>query len=89
MGLKSADEATAMAAVAQAGGLPEPEEVFLTWLLAQPAQADLAAAATLEVERLRAYRGVHPGPKQLGRIFRAFIAGLESPGGREALPVRQ
>ena len=58
--------------------LPEPEEVFLSWLLVQPAGRDLAAAADLEIEKLRRYSGSHDGPKRLGDIFAAFRASLAS-----------
>ena len=58
------------------GRLPEPEEVFLAWLLVQPANGDLAAAADLEIGRLAAYRGVNDGPARLGAIFREFRAML-------------
>jgi len=56
--------------------LPEPEDVFLAWLLSQPPGRDLVAAADLEIIRLRGYSGRHEGPKRLGEIFSQFRASL-------------
>ena len=52
-----------------AAPLPQPEEVFLSWLVAQPEGADLAAAADTEIHRLQDYRGAHAGPHQLKELF--------------------
>ncbi|CAM5443834.1 hypothetical protein ATER59S_02731 [Aquamicrobium terrae] len=60
-------------------GLPQPEEVFLSWLVAQSDEADLAAAADIEIRRLRRYDGNHPGPKRLAGLFEAFRAELAPP----------
>lgn len=51
---------------------PLPEEVFLSWLLAQPAGADLAAAAEIEIRKLQRYRGGHPGPRRHVALFEAL-----------------
>lgn len=48
---------------------PDPEHVFLAWLLAHPAGADLAVSAAREIERLERFRGAHPGPKGLVQLF--------------------
>lgn len=71
MGLSLSNEAAT-----SAKRLPEPEEVFLSWLLSQPAGRDLAVAADMEIERLRHYSGPHDGPKRLGAIFTEFRASL-------------
>lgn len=71
MGLSLSNEAAS-----SAKRPPEPEEVFLSWLLSQPAGRDLAAAADVEIERLRQYSGSHEGPKRLGAIFAEFRATL-------------
>jgi len=55
-----------------AAGLPRPEDVFLSWLLAQPAGTDLVSAADAEIERLRRYGGIHPGPRKLADLFEAL-----------------
>lgn len=58
-------------------GLPEPEEVFLSWLLSRPSGADLSIAIDVEIDRLDRYRGSHPGPARLAAIFRDARRGLE------------
>jgi len=60
---------TATHLAAQPTALPSPEDVFLSWLLAQPVGTDLAAAATMEIARLQRYRGDHPGPRRLVGLF--------------------
>lgn len=57
--------------------MPEPEQVFLTWLVAQPEGADLLGAASRQVARLARYTGGHPGPRQLRRMFAQLVAELE------------
>jgi hypothetical protein len=56
----------------KSAGLPQPEEVFLSWLMAQPEGADLAAAVDVEIGRLGRYAGRHPGPLKLAELFRNF-----------------
>jgi hypothetical protein len=56
----------------KSAGLPQPEEVFLCWLMAQPEGADLAAAADVEIGRLGRYAGRYPGPRKLAGLFRDF-----------------
>jgi len=46
--------------------------------MAQSDGADLAAAADIEIRRLRRYDGDHPGPKRLAGLFEAFRAELAS-----------
>lgn len=53
-------------------GLPQPEEVFLSWLIAQPEGTDLVVAADIEIGRLGRYAGRHPGPAKLAELFREF-----------------
>lgn len=60
--------------------LPQPEEVFFAWLLAQPAGSDLAAAAQTELSRLERYTGPHEGPQRLSGIFSDFLASLSPRG---------
>lgn len=59
--------------------LPQPEEVFLSWLVAQPEGSDLAAAAGTEIRRLDGYRGAHAGPRRLKELFIALRRELTSP----------
>lgn len=56
----------------KSAGLPQPEEVFLSWLMTQPEGADLAAAADVEIGRLGRYAGRHPGPRKLAGLFGDF-----------------
>ncbi|CAM5304260.1 hypothetical protein MAUB1S_05312 [Mycolicibacterium aubagnense] len=65
----------------QPAALQQPEDVFLSWLLAQPAGTDLAAAATIEIARLQRYRGDHPGPRRLAELFEA-LQGSVAPGSK-------
>ncbi len=65
MGLM-ADPATATSV---AGRLPDPEHVFLCWLLARNPEEDLAVAAEREIRRLGRYKGSHPGPRRLAELF--------------------
>jgi hypothetical protein len=62
--------------------LPEPEDVFLSWLISQPADTDLAVAAGAEINRLRQYRGPNEGPKRLIDLFEALRATLTGAHGR-------
>lgn len=59
--------------------LPEPEEVFLSWLLAQPSGSDLGPAVDDQIERLAGYAGVHDGPRRLAGLFREFRESLPEP----------
>ncbi|RCS24853.1 hypothetical protein DUT91_05190 [Phyllobacterium salinisoli] len=56
-----------------------PEEVFLSWLLWLPKEADMAAAAAEEVRKLDLYRGNLAGPHQLRIMFLALIGTLAGP----------
>ena len=49
--------------------LPQPEEVLMAWLMAQPDGSDLPAAVCAEIRRLDGYRGPHPGPNRLKELF--------------------
>ncbi|WP_244483238.1 hypothetical protein [Mesorhizobium sp. 1M-11] len=64
-----------------AGGFasPQPEDVFLSWLLAQPGGADLAEAAEIEIRKLQRYQGNHPGPQKLLELFEG-LRGSAAPG---------
>lgn len=68
--------------------LPGPEQVFMMWLVEQPADASLLEAAAREAARLEAYAGSHPGPRRLRSMFTALVAELEGPssGVRKAAP---
>ncbi|SDP82823.1 hypothetical protein [Phyllobacterium sp. OV277] len=57
--------------------MPKPEDVFVSWLIQQPRNTDLAAAAALEVARLRRHAG-HPGVKRLHDLFCALISAKEA-----------
>ncbi|WP_412050837.1 hypothetical protein ACK6D9_04800 [Hoeflea sp. Naph1] len=59
--------------------LPEPEEVFICWLMEQPPQGSLLAAASREAARLARYNGSHEGPRKLARMFAELIEQLEKP----------
>ncbi len=69
MGLRIASR---RAAVHRPALLPQPEEVFLSWLMMQPDGADLVVAADVELDRLSRYSGPHPGPQKLAELFRHF-----------------
>lgn len=49
--------------------LPQPEDILLAWLAAQPEAGDLQAAVEIEIRRLTSYRGPHPGPRRLRQLF--------------------
>lgn len=53
--------------------LPPPEQVFLAWLVSQSDTANLVEAAAMEIARLSLYRGEHPGPRQLQRMFGELV----------------
>ena len=53
--------------------MPSPEDVFVAWLMRQPRNGDLVAAASAEVARLRRYAS-HPGAKRLHDLFCALIS---------------
>ena len=63
----------------QSPALPQPEDVFLCWLVTQPVGTDLAAAAEVEIARLQRYQGDHPGPRRLVELFEA-LQGSVIPG---------
>ncbi|RFC66973.1 hypothetical protein DY251_14140 [Mesorhizobium denitrificans] len=54
-----------------------PEDVFLSWLLAQPAGTNLVRAASAEIHRLGDYAGQHPGPQRLLEMFVELRNALE------------
>ncbi|MBT1158185.1 hypothetical protein J1C56_21530 [Aminobacter anthyllidis] len=56
--------------------MPEPEQVFLAWLIAQPEDGNLREAASRQASRLAEYAGVHPGPRQLRQLFLDLAAEL-------------
>ena len=49
--------------------MPEPEQVFLAWLIAQPEDGNLREAAARQAARLAEYGGGHPGPRHLRKLF--------------------
>lgn len=49
--------------------LPQPEEILMAWLVAQPEGGDLTAAVGIEIRRLDRYCGPHPGPRRLKDLF--------------------
>ncbi|WP_395448532.1 hypothetical protein ACHMW7_27490 [Aminobacter sp. UC22_36] len=67
--------------------MPEPEQVFLAWLVAQPEGGNLYEAASRQASRLAEYAGGHPGPRQLRQLFLDLAAELGggTAGGR-AMP---
>lgn len=65
---------------AAAPAMPEPEQVFLAWLVAQPEGGNLHEAASRQAIRLGEYAGSHPGPRQLRQLFLDLAATLG--GGR-------
>ncbi|MDH4986552.1 hypothetical protein QEZ47_13650 [Aminobacter anthyllidis] len=56
--------------------MPEPEQVFLAWLIAQPEDGNLREAASRQANRLAEYAGGHPGPRQLRQLFLELAAEL-------------
>jgi len=65
--------------------LPRPEDVLMTWLLNQPAGADLVRAVDVELDRLRLYTGRHPGPARLAELFRELRRSITQPAPAKAL----
>lgn len=63
--------------------LPQPEDVFLSWLLVQPSGADLAQAAEIEIGKLQRYRGTRAGPQKLLKLFEGL---REAVGQGPAIP---
>lgn len=59
--------------------LPQPEEVFLSWLMGLTEAIDPALAADAEILRLNRYTGPHPAPVRLLALFEAFRGSLERP----------
>ena len=78
MGLSAAPQACRR----RVSGLAQPEDVFLSWLLAQPPGADLAAAADAEIRRLDRYEGPHPGPRRLVELFETLRGSATGAGER-------
>ncbi|MEO3997785.1 hypothetical protein [Mesorhizobium sp. CAU 1732] len=56
--------------------VPAPEQVFLSWLMAQPENIDLTVAAMREVARLSRYDGPHEGPVRLRGMFVSLVEEL-------------
>lgn len=56
--------------------LPRPEDIFLSWLIAQSEGSDLAAAAEIEIRRLSGYEGGHSGPRKLTELFQELRKSL-------------
>jgi hypothetical protein len=54
---------------------PEPEEVFLAWLMWLPADADRQEAAAREVSRIDASDAAGEGPMKLRALFADLAAG--------------
>lgn len=54
---------------------PEPEEVFLAWLMWLPADADRRQAAAREVSRIDASDAKGEGPTKLRALFADLAAG--------------
>ncbi|MBL0937057.1 MAG: hypothetical protein IBJ07_20140 [Rhizobiaceae bacterium] len=54
---------------------PEPEEVFLAWLMWLPADADRQQAAAREVSRIDASEAKGEGPTRLRAFFADLAAG--------------
>ncbi|MDH6232164.1 hypothetical protein M2281_002762 [Mesorhizobium soli] len=65
--------------------LPQPEEVFLSWLVAQPDGTNLMDAANTEIRRLDGYRGEHQGPRRLKELFVEFSLVLKAASGPRRL----
>lgn len=74
-------------ASACSASLPQPEEVFLSWLVAQPEGTDLMDAANTEIRRLEAYRGGHHGPRRLKELFVEFSLVLKAASGHRLAAV--
>lgn len=54
---------------------PEPEEVFLAWLMWLPADIDRRKAAAREVSRIDASEAKGEGPTKLRALFADLAAG--------------
>ena len=72
-------------AAARSTPLPQPEEVFLSWLAAQPQGSDLMNAANTEIRRLEGYRGEHQDPRRLKELFVEFSLALKAASGPRRL----
>jgi len=57
--------------------LPEPETVFLEWLVSRRPEADLAAAARFELHRLESFGKPHRGVERLAKLFTELVNELE------------
>ncbi|WP_442578921.1 hypothetical protein ACSBOB_25870 [Mesorhizobium sp. ASY16-5R] len=57
--------------------LPQPEDIFLSWLVALPDAIDPGLAADAEILRLAKYSASHPGPAHLLTLFKTFRASLK------------
>lgn len=55
--------------------LPAPEDVFLAWLLSLPDDADVAAAARLEIARLDRKAPLSAGPLRLRQLMEQAVGG--------------
>ena len=59
-------------------GTGKPESVFISWLLWQPRDADLAVEALKEVRKLARYAGSDPDVARLKAMF-VSLAGADGP----------
>lgn len=58
--------------------LPDPEQVFLAWLVAQPDGGNLHEAASQQANRLAEFGGGHSGPRRLQQMFLELINELDT-----------
>ena len=62
----------------QPSGTSKPESVFISWLLWQPRDADLAVEALKEVRKLARYEDADPDVARLKAMF-ISLAGADRP----------
>ena len=62
----------------QPSGTGKPESVFISWLLWQPRDADLAVEARKVVRKLARYAGSDPDVARLKAMF-VSLAGADGP----------
>lgn len=54
---------------------PAPEDILIAWLLWLPRDADIAAAAAVEIERIDRGRPLPPGPSRLRELLLQLAEG--------------
>lgn len=54
---------------------PEPEDILIAWLLWLPRDADIAVAATAEIERIDRGKPLSPGPSRLRELLLQLVEG--------------